>query len=121
MIPLSLLLAVLEPAQTQIDMTQQAGHAAAVADAAMNAQYRQTMTSMKKLDAYKAPDATTGPSYQHALLAAQRAWLTYRDAECTVQGYEFRGGSASPMAHAQCIAALTRARTAALKTELWSK
>jgi uncharacterized protein YecT (DUF1311 family) len=120
-IPIAILIALATPAQTQTDMNAQAGQAAAAADAAMNAQYRQTMAEMKKMDGYNAPDATTGPSYQNALLAAQRAWIAYRDAECVVEGYEFRGGSAESIAHAQCIADLTRARTRQLKIERWPK
>ena len=120
MILIAMLLAG-SPVQTQTDMNEQAGRAAAAADAAMNAQYRQTMGAMRKMDGYKAPDATTGPSYQNALLSAQRAWLAYRDAECVAQEYEFRGGSAAGMARAQCVADLTKARTRALQTELWAK
>ena len=86
MIPIAMLIAVVAPVQSQADLNRQSEQAAAGADAAMNAQYRQTMAAMKTLDAYKAPDATTGPSYQNALLAAQRAWLAYRDAECVVRG-----------------------------------
>ena len=120
MLLIAMLLAAM-PAQTQADMTRQAGRDAAAADAAMNAQYRSTMASMKEADDQKAFDAGSGPSYRNALLAAQRAWLAYRDAECVLEGYEFRGGSAAPMAHAQCRAALTEARTRALKEEMWDK
>lgn len=110
------------PVQSQTDLTMQAGNAVKAADAAMNAQYRQTMAAMKAIDALgPQPDATTGPSYQNALLAAQRAWLAYRDAECVVEGYEFRGGSAAGMARGQCIADLTRARTKELRIEMWPK
>ena len=110
------------PVRIQTDMGMQAGAAARTADAAMNAQYRATMAQMKKMDALgPQPDATTGPIYQNALLAAQRAWLAYRDAECRVEGYEFRGGSAEGMAHAQCLADLTKARTKELKVEMWPR
>jgi uncharacterized protein YecT (DUF1311 family) len=115
------ILAAAAAAQGQADLNNQAGRAAAAADAALNVQYRKTMAAMKKMDALNAPDAQVGPSYQNALLAAQRAWLAYRDAECQLASYEFRGGSAMPMAHAQCLADLTNARTKQLKIEMWER
>ena len=88
------------------------------ADATMNVQYRETMAAMKKMDALNEPDAKSGPSYQEALLAAQRAWLMFRDAECVAEGYQFRGGSAQNMTVVGCETTLTRIRTAQLKNFL---
>ncbi|WP_242097854.1 lysozyme inhibitor LprI family protein [Sphingomonas sp. CROZ-RG-20F-R02-07] len=84
------------------------------ADAAMNAQYRATMAQMKASDAHPQPDATTGPTYAAALLASQRAWLAFRDAECVSEGYRNRGGSMEEMVILGCKADLTRARTGQL-------
>lgn len=81
------------------------------ADAAMNAQYRAVMAKMKAADADPQPDATTGPSYAAALLASQRAWLAFRDAECVSEGYRYRGGSMQEMAELGCKASVTKART----------
>ena len=101
--------------QTQLDMDRAAGLAHQRADAAMNVQYRATMARMRTMDGYHAPDAQTGPSYENALLASQRAWLKFRDAECVIEGYQFRGGSAQPMAQSQCLADVTKQRTQQLK------
>ncbi|WP_375383341.1 lysozyme inhibitor LprI family protein [uncultured Sphingomonas sp.] len=101
--------------QTQADLNQQAGTDYRAADAAMNVQYRATLARMTGMDGLHAPDAKAGPSYQAALLASQRAWLQFRDAECIVEGYEFRGGLAQGMAQSQCLGRLTRARTAQLR------
>lgn len=105
------LMLVAAPPRTQADLDQQAGATAARADAALNIRYRATMAFMRHMDGLHEPDARTGPSYQDALLASQRAWLRFRDTECVVESHEFRGGSAEGMAGAQCRATLTQART----------
>lgn len=51
-----------------------------------------------------------------ALLASQRAWLAYRDADCDgAVGQEWEGGSGRPMAVYTCSAELTRRRTQLLE------
>ena len=107
--------AVAQPVQTQADLTRMAGEDFATADRAMNVQYRATMAAMKAQDAAAARYRQPGPTYQRALLNAQRAWLAWRDAECLLAGYRLRGGSAQPMETAGCKARLTEERTAALK------
>jgi uncharacterized protein YecT (DUF1311 family) len=113
---LALALAAPAAAQTQADLNRQTGRDHARADAALNTAYRAAMARMARSDGYRAPDATTGPGYRNALLASQRAWLAYRDAECVIEGYEFRGGSAEGMALGQCRTRLTRERTRLLDT-----
>lgn len=107
---------VSSPPQTQSNLNDGSGTALARADAAMNRQYRVTLSAMARMDSFDAPDARSGPTYRAALLASQRAWLAFRDTECVVEGYEFRGGSAQGMAVSDCKAKLTRARTAQLAT-----
>jgi uncharacterized protein YecT (DUF1311 family) len=85
------------------------------ADAALNAQYRRTMTQAQTRDRGGRP-ADGGPTYAAALLAAQRAWIQFRDAECRIESYQYRGGSAQRMVHRQCLTTLTRQRTAQLRT-----
>jgi uncharacterized protein YecT (DUF1311 family) len=55
--------------------------------------------------------------YLDALLASQRAWLAYRDAECALQGFEARGGSMEPMLVNACLAEKTTARIKELQGE----
>lgn len=115
MLTLAVLLLASAP-QAQADLNRRTGSAYQSADAALNVQYRATMAAMKAIDAGgPAPDAGPGPTYQAALLASQRSWLAYRDAQCLLAGYEFRGGSAQGMAHQQCMTDLTRRRTAELR------
>ncbi|HVF92954.1 MAG TPA: lysozyme inhibitor LprI family protein [Sphingomonas sp.] len=116
-----LILALLAAApQTQAEMTRSAGTEFTAADAAMTRQWRATHADMKRRDTQ---DRSRGGGfgYAAALLASQRAWLRYRDAECVIEGGQFAGGSAQSMATASCKARLTRARTAQLKTLIWSR
>ena len=119
-IPIAMLLA--GAPQTQADMNVQVDRTYHAADAALNAQYRATMAVAAKDDASRAGDLKAGvarpdrdPTYRAALLASQRAWLAFRDAQCRVEGFAYRGGSAQDMAEAQCATALTRTRTAELR------
>ncbi|MEM9310349.1 MAG: lysozyme inhibitor LprI family protein, partial [Pseudomonadota bacterium] len=61
------------------------------------------------------PDHDTRPGWFASLLEAQRAWITYRDAHCRVDGYTARGGSLEPLLVSTCKTALTKARTNQLK------
>ena len=110
------------PVQTQADMNQQVGRAYHTADAALNDQYRRLMVVMVSADRTRDDDLRKGaekpdgdPGYRSALLASQRAWIAYRDADCKVASFEFRGGSAQGMAGGQCLTDVTKARTAELK------
>lgn len=98
---------------TQSEMTYCAEQAYQRADHVLNDQWRLTVRTMQDRDrltrAYGNRDQR--PGYHATLLAAQRAWIAYRDTSCTVEGYGARGGSLEPMLIAQCRAALTEART----------
>jgi len=49
------------------------------------------------------------------LRAAERAWIAYRDAECTYETADNRGGSMEPMIYSGCMATMTKQRIAVLK------
>jgi uncharacterized protein YecT (DUF1311 family) len=72
------------------------------ADAALNTAYRKAMDGLDENG--RAP-----------LKTAQRAWLTFRDAECKYEAAPNEGGSIYPMIYSLCLARLTKARTAQLK------
>ncbi len=81
------------------------------ADADLNKAYKQAVAMLKDWDA----DLSEGePSAANALRDAQRAWITFRDKACEVEGYAMRGGSAEPLLVNGCLAGLTRERTAQL-------
>ena len=104
-------------AQTQADMNAQAAASYRTADTAMNAQWQRTYAAMKRRDV----TAGDGFGYAAATLASQRAWLAFRDKQCTIEGGEFAGGSLQPMARLQCMARLTKERTTQLKDLMWQR
>jgi uncharacterized protein YecT (DUF1311 family) len=98
---------------TQAEMTICAGQDLTEADKALNAQYQATRKVLKQQDAEASTADLKGG--EAALLAAQRAWLGYRDAQCVSAGFQARGGSMEPMLISSCQAELTRKRTEELK------
>ncbi len=88
------------------------------ADAAMTRQWKTTYAFMKTRDA-RNTSRGGGFGYASALLASQRAWLGYRDAECVIEGGRFAGGSVEPVAQAQCKTGLTNMRTQQLRRLVW--
>ena len=122
MIAALLLLAAAEPALdcTRDDLPQMGMNMCAYrdferADAAMNAQWRLTMAEMKEADRTIDRSYDRQPTHAATLLAAQRAWLTYRDQHCLGESFTARGGSMAPMLVSGCKASLTEARTKQLK------
>jgi len=97
-------------AQTQLDMTTQAGEAYKKADLELNQTYQAVMQKFKN-------DKHT----KNKIRAAEIAWLKYRDAEMQAiyshadKQYEY--GSVYPMCHSMELTALTEHRTQELK--LW--
>ncbi len=104
-----------ENAQYQVEMNFCAGKEYDAADAELNAQWKVTVAALKARD--KAIDRSydSQPTHYDTLLAAQRAWLTYRDQHCLSESFAARGGSMAPMLHSGCMARLTKERTAELK------
>jgi len=110
-------------AQTSEDAHVQ--HMGRLADTALNAQYRRTMAAMMLADKERDADLKDGsskpdgrPTYQAALLTAERAWLAYRDAHCETVGLEYRGGAYEDEADGKCVNEMDRKRTVELKALL---
>lgn len=104
-----------ENAMAQPDLNACAYQEYERADAALNAQWKLTAAAMKAQDRDFDRSYDKRPGYYDTLLAAQRAWLTYRDKQCASEGYAMRGGSAEPMVISGCMATLTAQRTKELK------
>ena len=98
-------------AVTQMEMNQCAYDVWEAADADLNAAYKRAMTLLKGWDA-DLPEAEQGGAA--ALKDAQRAWVTFRDKACEVEGYAMKGGSAEPLLVYGCMRQLTEDRTAQL-------
>jgi uncharacterized protein YecT (DUF1311 family) len=101
--------------QTQLAMNMCAQGDFERADAAMNVQWRRTVAAAKAADRSIDRTYDRQPGYHQTLLAAQRAWLTYRDQHCLGESFAARGGSMAPMLVSGCKASLTEARTRQLK------
>jgi len=78
------------------------------ADKALNAQYAQTRKAVLAYDA----------EGDKLLIAAQRAWVGFRDAHCAAASFSFKGGSMEPFVKGMCLAVTTGARTEQLKMML---
>lgn len=87
------------------------------ADAELNALWHETIADSRQADEEVNRDHDQRPTSQAVLREAQRAWIRFRDAHCTWEGYEARGGSMEPMLYNGCRAALTRERIAQLRRE----
>ena len=99
-------------AETQQEMTFCAEQDWQVADADLNAAYVAAVSMMQTIDG-NLPQSERGA--EDNLRAAQRAWITFRDANCAAEGYVMHGGSAEPMLIYGCLARLSYFRA----EELW--
>ena len=95
---------------TQADISQCAYADYLAADAELNRQWAITSRAMRRMDQGRDTSYDKRPGYFTALLAAQRAWLRFRDAHCVSQGYQMRGGSGEGMVVSLCRETLTRSR-----------
>lgn len=95
-------------AVTQMEMNICAEEEWQAADAELNSTYQEVMAEMKQMDA-DLPEELQGAEV--ALRDAQRAWISYRDANCTAAGFKMRGGSAEPLLVYGCLRSLTETRT----------
>lgn len=89
------------PGETQMEINECAGIAYDKADKRLNQVYR-------KLE--RTPE----------LVAAQRAWIAFRDAQCSYQASAYKGGSMQPMVYAGCLQSLTEERIKQLE-EAWQE
>ena len=104
--------------QTQVEMNACAARDFGIANEALNQVYQQAVTSARQMDAEIDREFDQRPTAEAKLREAQRAWVTFRDAHCTWQGYgEARGGSMEPMSYNACRTSVTRQRTAQLRDD----
>lgn len=93
-------------AMTQMEMNACAAEDAQAADAELNRVYQQLRGTI------------TEDAQAERLIAAQQAWITFRDADCAYSQYRYDGGSIMPMIYANCIAERTTQRTQELEMYL---
>ena len=83
--------------QSQPEMNAQSQADFEKADVRLNAIYKKTLATLDEVGKKK-------------LIASERAWLAYRDAEATFEADSERGGSMAPMIYNQACLELTEAR-----------
>jgi uncharacterized protein YecT (DUF1311 family) len=96
-----------DSATTQGDMNACAGRQYQAADKDLNAVYQQITQRLKD-------SADT----RQLLVATQRAWVSFRDAECAFAASGVSGGSVYPLIQLNCLTAQTVSRTQVLKDYL---
>jgi uncharacterized protein YecT (DUF1311 family) len=94
-------------ALTQADMNQCAYLDFEKADKQLNALWPGIKADTKQQDTDEGEGKT---EYLDALMASQRAWITYRDAECQRYSNESKGGSMQPLMLYGCMASMTEKR-----------
>ncbi|MDE2183824.1 MAG: DUF1311 domain-containing protein [Alphaproteobacteria bacterium] len=95
-------------ASTQYDMDICANKDFDAADKKLNNVYGQAVKVAGDLD-----DKTLDK-----LRTAERAWLAFREAECTFETADYEGGTIYPMTFTMCRTKLTRTRTKELEAYL---
>ena len=86
------------------------------ADAEMNKQWQSVLNAMRKRDKKIDRKADKAPLFGDTLLAAQRAWIIFRDRHCLLASLDARGGNSTQVVlNDSCRVELTKARTEQLK------
>lgn len=98
---------------TQADMNFCAASDYETADEELNTEYQSVRKVLAERDSSAGED---GEGAVKALLAAQRAWIAYRDANCDAVGFQARGGSMEPLLVSSCLADMSRKRTEELRS-----
>lgn len=92
------------------------GRDAEAADATLNEVWSALRTKTRAFDAEA--NIPEGERISDQLLAAQRAWIKYRDGQCNAEGAQYYGGSIRPLIANTCATRMTEARTKELRAML---
>ena len=83
-----------------------------VVDARLNQIYRSWTDALRR----PAPeDAKDSAEILKRLVAAERAWIDFRDKDCELQSVSMLGGTGEPVGFSDCRYAMTKARVVALE------
>lgn len=103
--------------QSNYEMKVCAGEDFKKADAELNVAYNKAIAEARQL--YRSTKATPGyenmPDSEAILRDAQRAWVSFRDANCKYQYQIYYGGTHAPLAQVLCMADMTKARVKELR------
>ena len=103
-------------AQSQAAMNDCFYRSYEAADAELNDVWARLMPLAKESDSLGTDDGR--PGHEETLRKAQRAWISFRDANCEFEGFQARGGTLEPTIVNSCLARLTSERTQQLETLL---
>jgi uncharacterized protein YecT (DUF1311 family) len=99
-------------ANTTVDMKQCAQIEYDKADKELNDAYKKVMTAVK---------ASGNPKAKDKLVAAQRAWIDFRDKDCAFEASVFEGGTIYGLIYTGCLTTRTQTRTQELLSfvDMW--
>ena len=84
-------------------------------DQEMAAQWKVTLAHLRREDRDNRREKMNVPDMAEGLLQSQRAWLRYREAECSMVSDQLAGGTGYGDEFNLCSIVLTRRRTKILK------
>jgi uncharacterized protein YecT (DUF1311 family) len=96
----------LDKNSSNLGMKQCTGDAYVSADALLNKTYRNILIDIKKPAAIKILKLAQIEKRKR-LVEAERAWITYRDSECKMQGIDMLGGTGESLIIGGCYYQLT--------------
>lgn len=98
---------------SNMGMTTCTGEAYEAADKVLNRVYNAAVANLKKPSG-DADETRTGQERLRRVIASERAWIGYRDADCAMQGTDMLGGSGESLVIIDCRFSMTKARAVAL-------
>ncbi|WP_230969234.1 lysozyme inhibitor LprI family protein [Nitrogeniibacter aestuarii] len=107
-----------DPCVTQANTQEMNACARQQLDAA-DARLNEAYTALKAALPAENTPGVAGPSPRLALRDAQRAWITFRDADCAAQAQLYAGGSIVTLIHLGCLQQRTEQRTRELQRDQW--
>ena len=84
------------------------------ADARLNSVYQAWTEALKHP---KPDEAKDDAEILKRLVAAERAWIDFRDKDCSLQSTSMLGGTGEPIVAGDCVYAMTKARVKALEAD----
>lgn len=101
----------MDKAQSNVDMKQCSWDAYGAADKILNKVYAQQVATLKTPD-----DFGQNPEILRRLVVSERAWITFRDADCDYQGTSMIGGTGEGLVISECLVGKTISRVKDLVT-----
>ncbi len=83
-----------------------------IVDARLNNVYQAWAESLRHP---KPDEAKDDAEILKRLVAAERAWIDFRDKDCSLQSTSMLGGTGEPIAYGNCLYSMTKARVKALE------